>query len=140
MIQKMVDLFSESSEHADNFYTDWLKKYRGTYPPVDYKFTNRHLVLKNLLTKFAPDKEIQILDVGWRTAENAELITEKAFYYRVEISDIALNIARQKYFNRERIFLFLENLKRSILILIASLMNVFYRYLNAGLFIVVEKR
>jgi|GEM_PF-4778153 len=42
----------------------------------------------------------EVLDVACGTSENAEIVSQKAFYYGIEISDIALNIAKEKYMNK----------------------------------------
>ncbi|MCS7232102.1 MAG: methyltransferase domain-containing protein [Elusimicrobiota bacterium] len=46
----------------------------------------------------------KVLDVACGTAENAELIIQKAIYYGIDIPDIALRIAQQKYSSFKKVF------------------------------------
>ena len=59
-----MKFFSETSEHADNFYIEWLKKLGEKYPPDGYRFSTRHKLFIKLINRFTFNKNVKILDVG----------------------------------------------------------------------------
>jgi 2-polyprenyl-3-methyl-5-hydroxy-6-metoxy-1,4-benzoquinol methylase len=92
----MSYFFSETSEHADAFYVDWLKN-TNNKP----KLSHRHRLFIKLLKQFVPDKKAKILDIGCGLGDLLFLMKKEGYKNIIGIdhSQIAVEVCRKRNLN-----------------------------------------
>lgn len=93
--------FSETPNHADNWYEERLKLYhKDCYPPEGYVFSNRHKKFLELIKKFTKDKRAEILDVGCGLGDMLVLLKKEGYanLTGIDHSQVAVEVCKKNNF------------------------------------------